>query len=102
MKPMLLGRTFDYSKSIVGNDIYPEEVRKNPLETNHYETKVTYEVVRSAKERRDVLDISGHLSVQVMSGIVDFKGSGEYLKESFDAGNNVEVVAKIAVLTVRK
>ena len=99
---MLLGRTFDYSKSIVGSDIYPQQVRKNPLETNHYQSKVKYKVVRSGKERRDVLDISGHLSVQVMAGIVDFKGSGEYLKESFDAGNNVEVVAKIAYLTVRK
>ena len=98
---MLLGRTFDYSKSIVGNDIYPADVWKHPLKTNHYETKVKYEVVRSAKERRDVLDISGHLSIQVMLGIVDFKGSGEYLKESFDAGNNVEVVAKISFLTVR-
>ncbi len=99
---MLLGRTFDYSKSIVGNDIYPKEVWKNPLETNHYLTKVKYKVVRSAKDRREVLDISGHLSVQVMAGVVDFKGSGEYLKESFHTGNNVEVLAKIEFLTVRK
>lgn len=97
---MLLGRTFDFSKSVVGNDIYPAKVRNNPVVTNHYETKVNYEVVRSAKERRDVLDISGHLSVQVMAGIVDFKGSGEYLKDAFDAGKNVEVVAKISFLTV--
>ena len=99
---MLLGRTFDYSKSKVGNDIYPAAVRNNPVQTNHYDSKVDYEVVRSAKERRDVLGISGHLSVQIMADIVRFKGRGEYLKESFDDGKSVEVIANIAFITVRK
>lgn len=101
IKPMLLGRTFDYSKSKVGNDIYPAAVRNNPLTTNHYKTHVSYSMIRRAKDIRDVLDVSGQLSVQIMAGLLDIKGRGSYLKDSSESGNFVEVLAKISYQTVR-
>lgn len=102
IKPMLLGRTFDYSKSKVGNDIYPAAVRQNPLKTNHYKTHITYSMIRSAKDIRDVLDVSGHLSVQIMAGLLDIKGRGSYLKESSESGNFIEVLAKVSYETITK
>ena len=102
IKPMLLGRTFDYSKSIVGNDIFSASIRNNPVKTEHYKTDIKYKMIRSAKDVRDVLDVSGQLSLQVMAGLLDIKGKGSYLKESSESGNIVEVVAIISVQTVRQ
>ena len=99
---MLLGRTFDYSMSKVGNDIFPASVRNNPEIRDHHKFYIKYRMIRDAKDVRDILDVSGQLSLQVMAGLLDIKGKGSYLKESSESGNIVEVLAIISVQTVRQ
>lgn len=99
---MLLGRTFDYSMSKVGNNIFPASVRNNPEIRDHHKFYIKYRMIRDAKDVRDILDVSGQLSLQVMAGLVDIKGKGSYVRESSKSGNFVEVLARIYYETVRQ
>ena len=98
---MLLGRTFDYSKSEVGNDIISEEERKKAQTILSDRADIKYKMVKSSEDIRDVLDVSGQLSVKVMAGTVDIEGKGSYLKSSVDSKNSVQVMVQVYYKTVR-
>lgn len=97
-----LGTTFDYSKSIVGGTVIFEndDLEKHTKTVKHYLTTSNFKVVKTNEDVRDVLDISGKLSLQIMSKTVDIKGEGKYLKESGTSTSFVEVLAKVTYQTV--
>jgi hypothetical protein len=101
MNNMLLGRTFDYSKSEVGNDIISEEERQKAQTIPNDRSDIKYKMIKSSEDVRDVLDVSGQLSVKVMAGTVDIEGKGSYLKSSVDSENSVEVMVQVYYKTVR-
>jgi hypothetical protein len=57
-------------------------------------------MIKSNEDVRDVLDVSGQLSLKVMAGVVDVEGRGSYLKSSIESGNTIEVLAQIYYRTV--
>ena len=91
---MMLGRTFDYSKSMVGNDIFSQDAQNNIESTNSGQFIHKFMVVESARDMISVLDISGELSLKVMAGVVSVEGKGGYLKSSVENENTVEVLAQ--------
>lgn len=97
-----LGTTFDYSKSIVGGTVIFEndDLEKHTKTVKHYLTTSNFKVVKTNEDVRDVLDISGKLSLQIMSKTVDIKGEGKYLEESGTSTGFVEVLAKVTYQTV--
>lgn len=99
---MLLGRTFDYSKSKVGNDIYDENARNNAEVTKHFQSYTKFKIIKSNRDVNDALEVSGQLSLKVMAGMVDVEGKGSYLKSSIKSGNTVEVLARLHYRTVRR
>ena len=97
---MIIGRTFDLSRSLIGNDIFEQDTIV--LDTTKREsTNIEYKVVKTQEQVRDVLDVSGQLSLQVMAGLVKIKGEGKYLKETTRGTSFVEVLAKVSFETVR-
>ena len=100
IKPMIIGRTFDLSKSLIGQDIFEEDTIKFE-KTTHEITHTKYKMVKTKKEVRDILDVSGQLSLQIMSGMVKIEGAGKYLKETASGTSFVEVLAKVSFQTVR-
>ena len=101
MNNMLLGRTFDYSKSEVGNDIISEDERQNAQTIRNERSDINYKMIKSSEDVRDLLDVSGQLSVKVMAGTVNIEGKGSYLKSSVDSENSVEVMVQVHYKTVR-
>ncbi|CAB4009544.1 Hypothetical predicted protein [Paramuricea clavata] len=99
---MLLGRTFDFSKSEVGNDIISEAERKKAFKVQNDRSDIKYKMIRSSQDVRDVLDVSGQLSVKVMAGTVNVEGKGSYLKSSVDSESSVEVMVQVYYKTVTK
>ena len=97
---MLLGRTFDYSKSEIGNDIISEDERNNAQTIRNDRSDIKYKMIKSSEDVRDVLDVSGQLSVKVMAGTVDVEGKGSYLKSSINSENSVEVMVQVYYKTV--
>jgi hypothetical protein len=100
MSNMLLGRTFDLSKSEIGNDIISEAERQNAQRIRSDSSSIDYKVIKSSEDVRDLLDVSGQLSVKVMAGLVDVEGKGSYLKSSIDSENSVEVMVQVTFKTV--
>ena len=97
---MLLGRTFDYSKSAVGMDIYDPNVRDKPVVRHHDKANMKSKIIKTNEDVRNVLDVSGQLSLKIMAGAVDIEGKGSYLKSSIESGNTVEVLTQIYYRTV--
>ena len=97
---MLLGRTFDYSKSAVGIDIYDANVRDNPVVRHHEKSNMKSKLIKSTEDVRDVLDVSGQMSLKVMAGALNVEGKGSYLKSSIESGNTIEVLTQIYYRTV--
>ena len=97
---MLLGRTFDYSKSAVGIDIYDASVRDEPVVRHHNKATMKSRIIKTSEDVRKVLDVSGQLSLKVMAGAVDVEGKGSYLKSSIESGNTIEVLTQIYYRTV--
>ena len=97
-----LGTTFDYSKSTLGDRVIFEndDLKKHTKTVKHYLTTSNFKVVKTNEDVRDVLDISGKLSLQIMSGTVKVEGEGKYLKESSTSTSFVEVLAKVTYQTV--
>jgi hypothetical protein len=97
---MLLGRTFDYSKSAVGVDIFDKSVRDNPVVRHVDQTFMKSKILKTNEDVRDVLDVSGQLSLKVMAGVVNVEGKGSYLKSSIESGNTIEVLTQMHYRTV--
>ncbi|CAB4009545.1 Hypothetical predicted protein, partial [Paramuricea clavata] len=99
---MLLGRTFDYSKSMVGNDIYSADAQKKKSIQNVGKYEHKFELIDTSSKSMDVLDVSGELSLQVMAGVVEIEGKGSYLKSSTESQNSIQVLAQTYYRTVVK
>lgn len=98
---MTLGTTFDYSTSKIGMiKIFGDDLNSHITTVKHSLTTSNFKMVKTSEDVRDVLDISGKLSLQIMSGAVDIKGEGKYLKETSASTSFVEVLAKVTFQTV--
>ncbi|GIX74465.1 hypothetical protein CDAR_419751 [Caerostris darwini] len=99
--PMLLGRTYDMRTDKVGIDIFRQEdideAEKNPV--INPEVHSSYMTIEESQEKRDFLGISGELGIKVSSGLLDIRGAGEYLRDTSNAENSVEILIKITFIT---
>ena len=100
MKGMRLGDSFDYSTFKRGNNLIQSDIRDKAVERRNDRSHMKFKLIKSQKDVRDVLDVSGELSVKVMAGLVDVQGKGAYLKSSVKSDNSVELLVQIYYRTV--
>ena len=100
IRGMRLGDSFDYSSFKVGNNLIQSDVRNKAVERRNERSYMKFKLIKSQKDKKDVLDISGELSLKVMAGLVDVKGKGAYLKSTTSSGNSVELLVQIYYRTV--
>nr|QNH72541.1 toxin candidate TRINITY_DN21013_c3_g1_i2 [Ceriantheomorphe brasiliensis] len=98
--PMTLGRSFDYSKLDIGKEVFPAEALEQSVHTIPQE-KVKFEsrVLRSSKDVGSTLHVSGQLSLKLKMGLLSIKGSGEYIKDTSNKDNIVEMLINIQYQT---
>jgi hypothetical protein len=97
---MQLGDSFDYSTFKVVTNLIQSDIRKKAIERRDDSSNMKFKLIKSQKDVRDVLDVSGELSVKVMAGLVDVQGKGAYLKSSVKSDNSVELLVQIHYRTV--
>jgi hypothetical protein len=97
---MRLGDSFDYSSFKRGNNLIWSDIRSQAIERRSDRSYMKFRLIKSQKDIRDVLDVSGELSVKVMQGLVDVQGKGSYLKSSVKSDNSVELLVQIYYRTV--
>ena len=97
---MRLGDSFDYSSFKVGASLVQSDVRNNAIKRRNDQSYMKFKLIKSQKDKKDVLDISGELSLKVMAGLVDVQGKGAYLKSTTKSSNSVELLVQIYYRTV--
>ena len=98
---LCIGRTYDARKVSAGIDIFPsniptEKIKK--MNVNHFTFK--YKVVRNSNDVKDLLDISGELSLKVKAGLVKVEGLGKYLTDTDKKEETTELLAVLKCVTV--
>ncbi|KAG8193102.1 hypothetical protein JTE90_013862 [Oedothorax gibbosus] len=98
--PMLLGRTFDARHDRVGIDIFPQSELDRQRILEEPETVSRYETTDSAEEVRNLLEVSADLALKVKAGKLEFKGTGDYLRDTSYLGRVMEILTRIKFTTV--
>ena len=93
-----IGRSYDAQTSKAGIDIYPGNIESE--ETNVNQFNFEYRVIKNTKDTKDLLNISGGLSLKVKAGLVSVSGSGKYLSDNKKTEDTTEVLAVLKCLTV--
>ncbi|GIX74480.1 hypothetical protein CDAR_419801 [Caerostris darwini] len=100
--PMLLGRTYDMQHDTIGIDIFQQkdidEAVKNPIVNPVVNSN--YMTIEQTDEKRDFLGISGELGLKIAAGLVDIKGAGQYLRDTSNLENSVEILIKLTFTTL--
>ena len=93
-----IGRSYDAQTSEAGIDIYPGNIEIEKTNINQFNFE--YKVIKNTKDTKDMLNISGALSLKVKAGVVSVSGSGKYLSDNKKAEDTTEVLAVLKCLTV--
>ena len=95
---LCIGRSYDAQTSKAGIDIFPGDIKIE--ETNVNQFSFEYRVIKNSKDTKDLLNISGALSMKVKPGLVSVSGSGKYLSDNKKTEDTTEVLAVLKCLTV--
>ena len=95
---LCIGRTFDAEKFRVGRDIFPPFIPTNTVDINKYTLR--YKAINTSKDVRDLLDVSGELSVLLKTNTLTASGTGHYIRESRTMDGIQELLAVIRCHTV--
>ncbi|XP_044164536.1 uncharacterized protein LOC114969765 [Acropora millepora] len=93
-----IGRSYNAQTSKAGIDIFPGDIKIE--ETNVNQFNFEYRVIKNTKDTKDLLNISGELSLKVKAGLVSVSGSGKYLSDNKKTGDTTEVLVVLKCLTV--
>lgn len=100
--PMLLGRTYDMQHDTVGIDIYDkkdiDDAKNHQIPT--HEVTSNYMTIENFREKKDFLGVTGELAIKISSGLLNIKGAGEYLRDTSNSENSVEILIKLTFTTV--
>nr|QNH72451.1 toxin candidate TRINITY_DN19977_c1_g2_i1.p1 [Ceriantheomorphe brasiliensis] len=79
---------------------FTRSARESYATIKHQRTNFLYKIVSSSQEKRDLLDISGSLSLKIKAlGGIDISASGSYLK---DKGKGNKFVEMLVVVKIEK
>ena len=95
---LCIGRTYDARNTTAGIDIFPSNITTKRINVNQFTFK--YKVVRNSNDVKDLLNISGELSLKVKAGLVNVEGSGKYLSDTNTKEGTTELLAVLKCITV--
>ncbi|KAF9256844.1 hypothetical protein L218DRAFT_949662 [Marasmius fiardii PR-910] len=79
-RPAFLGQLYSASSERLLNiQMFDARVLERVQTVRNSFTRVTYKDVNSISDRANALDITAELSVGILAGLIDLKGSGQYL-----------------------
>ena len=94
-----IGRWYDAQTSNAGLDIYRSgnvDIEETNVNQFHFE----YRVIKNSEDTKDLLNISGALSLKIKARLVSVSGSGKYLRDNKKTKDTTEVLAVLKCLKV--
>ena len=90
---LCIGRSYDANDNRAGMDI--------PIKTENVNTfSFRYKIVKSNEDVRDLLNISGDISLKIKANIFKVEGAGKYINNSNKEEGTTEVLAVMKCTTV--
>ena len=96
---LCIGRTFHAQNSEPSSDIFPTDIPTRQINVNRFSFK--YTVVKDSKDVKDLLDLSGELSLKVKANIIKVEGVGDWIKDAKKEEGTTTLLAVMKCATVR-
>ncbi|KAJ3757823.1 hypothetical protein EV361DRAFT_915883 [Lentinula raphanica] len=82
-RPAFLGQLYNAtSERLMNTQLFPAELVSKVQTVPNSSNSVKFKDINTISDRANALDIKAELSVSIMSGLIDLKGSGQYLDTS--------------------
>ena len=95
---LYIGRTYDSENNRAGIDIFPE-IKTKTERADQFSFQ--YKSIESQKDVRDLLNISGAISLKIKANYVKVEGAGKYINNSNKDNGVTEILAVVKCTTVR-
>ena len=95
----LIGRTYDSKNNRAGIDIFPQEIKTRTENVNRFSFQ--YKFIESKEDVRDLLNISGAISLKIKANIFKVEGAGKYINNNNKDEGVSEILAVVKCTTVR-
>ena len=95
----LIGRTYDAKNNIAGIDIFQPEIKTKSEQVNRFSFQ--YKSIESKEDARDLLNISGGISLKIKANIFKVEGAAKYINNSKKDKGVTEILAVMKCTTVR-
>lgn len=95
---LCIGRSYDANDNRAGLDIFHPDI---PIKTENVNTfSFRYKIVKSNEDVRDLLNISGDISLKIKANIFKVEGAGKYISNNNNEEGTTEVLAVMKCTTV--
>lgn len=95
---LCIGRTYDANNNRAGIDIFLRDI---PTKTENVNTfSFRYKIVKTNEDVRDLLNISGNISLKIKANILKVEGAGKYINFRGKDEGITEVLAVMKCSTV--
>lgn len=95
---LCIGRSYDANDNKAGLDIFHPDI---PIKTENVNMfSFRYKIVKSNEDVRDLLNISGDISLKIKANIFKVEGAGKYISNNNNEEGTTEVLAVMKCTTV--
>ena len=96
---LCIGRTYDSKNNRAGIDIFQHEVKTRTEHVDRFSFQ--YKSIESQEDVRDLLNISGAISLKIKANYVKVEGPGKYIYNNNKDKGVTEILAVVKCTTVR-
>ena len=96
---LCIGRTCDVKHNRAGIDIFQTEIKTKSCQVNQF--SFLCKSIESKEDVRNLLNISGDISLKIKANILKVEGAGEYIKNNKKDEGVSEILAVMKYTTVR-
>ena len=96
---LCIGRTYDAKNNRAGIDIFETEIKTKCEHVNQFSFQ--YKSIESKEDVRDLLNISGDISLKIKANIFKVEGAGKYINNTKKDKGVSEILAVMKCTTVR-
>ena len=96
---LCIGRTYDSKNNRAGIDIFQHEIKTRIEHVDRFSFQ--YKSIESQEDVRDLLNISGAISLKIKANYVKVEGAGKYIYNNNKDKGVTEILAVVKCTTVR-
>ncbi|XP_068683033.1 uncharacterized protein [Montipora capricornis] len=97
---LCIGRSYDAKDNRAGVDLFQPDIHIKTQDVNTFSFR--YKIIKSNEDVRDLLNISGDISLKIKANILKVEGAGKYISNTKKEEGTTEVLAVMKCTTVNE